>query len=496
VTSMLNRLSGLPLRSKLGLTMVAGGFAVLAVVAFLSFGYWHGQLVSTAREQALVSATTAQATLQSALSRGDEAAARQTLRQLAATQSVEFVRVYAAGRVLLSSDPIEEGTPTARGTWLPAAGELPPAGVARTSGDGDIVHVFMPIRISQPAVVELRYSMAPLRAAVRRGMWMGVGLVLLGLLALGFVIITMLEREVVAPLQRMGTLLSDDGSDGVRPRHARDELKQIEASMVRLIRSRREVEARAAERDRELNQREGFAQVGELAAEMAHEFKRPLASIRSAMDMLEQEYVLDSSSRDVLDSMNTQLERLSDTMRDLFSLARPVTAERTTIDVHDVIDDALLGLGGHPALNGVDIVRDYATGLPAVPAEPRRIQQAVQNVVLNAAEAMPDGGTITLTTKAASGRLSIGVRDTGLGMTEEAIQQALRPFHSTKANGTGLGLPLVIRILAAHGGDLAIDSTPGQGTTVWLSIPASLEADATQAVPGSARDEETWVSTS
>jgi signal transduction histidine kinase len=490
-----DRLRGLPLRSKLGLTLVAGGFAVLALVAFLSFGYWHDQLVSTAREQALVSAATAQAALQSALSRGDEGAARQTLRQLAATQSIEFVRVYAAdGRVLLSSDEMQEGAAGARGAWLPAAHELPAGGVARTSGGGDIVDVFIPIRMAQPAVVELRYSMAPLRTAVRRGMWLGVGLVLLGLVALGVVVVTMLEREVVGPLQRMESLLSSDGPG--RPRRAHDELQQLEASMVRLIRNTREVEARAAERDRRLDQREGFAQVGELAAEMAHEFKRPLASIRSAMDMLEQEYVLESGSRDVLDSMNAQLERLSDTMRDLFSLARPVPAERMTIDVHDVIDDALLGLAGHPALSTIDIVRDYATPLPAVPAEPRRIQQAVQNVVLNAAEAMPTGGTITLMTRAASGRLSIGVRDAGLGMTEEAIQQALRPFHSTKPNGTGLGLPLVVRILAAHGGDLAIDSTPGQGTTVWLSIPLAREPRVTASLNDPAPGGETWANAS
>ena len=471
----MERLRGLPLRSKLGLTMVSGSFAVLALVAFLSFGYWHDQLVSTARDQALVSATTAQATLQSALSRGDVNAARQTLRQLAGTQSVEFVRVHDAnGVVLLSSDEGEEGGRAARGTWLPLAGELPVNGVARTLGDGDIVHVFMPIRMAQPAVMELRYSMAPLRAAMQRGMWMGVGLVLLGLLALGFVLVTMLEREVVGPLQRMGNLLSSDAGDGDVPaRHPRDELQHIEASMVRLLRSRQEVQAREEERKREADQREGFAQVGELAAEMAHEFKRPLASIQSAMGLLEQEYVLDPGSRDVLDSMHQQLERLSDTMRDLFSLARPMPPERTAIDVREMIDDALLGLAGHPALDGVRIERDHAVSLPSVYAESRRIQQAIQNVVLNAAEALPDGGTITILTRPVDGRLAIGVRDTGIGMTEEAVQQALRPFHSTKPNGTGLGLPLVIRILAAHGGELAIDSQPGDGTTVWLTLPAA-----------------------
>src|SRR5690606_9007664 len=164
------------------------------------------------------------------------------------------------------------------------------------------------------------------------------------------------------------------------------------------------------------SQREGFAQVGELAAEMAHEFKRPLASIQSAMDLLEQEYVMEAGSRDVLDSMHQQLERLSDTMRDLFSLARPMPPERSAVDIRDLIDDALLDLSGHPALRGIEIARDRsATG--AVVGEARRIQQALQNVVLNAAEAMPSGGPITIMTRAEQNRLHIGVRDTGIGMT-------------------------------------------------------------------------------
>jgi signal transduction histidine kinase len=464
---------GLPLRSKLGLTMVAGGFLVLVVVAFFSFRYWHDQLVSTAREQALLSATTAQATLESALARGDAAAARATIERLRATGLVQLVRVYAPdGRVVLSSDVSEEGVAAPRGTWLPPADELPADGLARTVESGDVVHVFMRADVPAPSLLELRYSMTPLRAAVRRGMWMGVGLVLLGVLALAFVVGTMLEREIVAPLERMEGLLT--GADAAPARApARNEIQQLEASMVRLIRSRHEVEARAAERDRELHQREGFAQVGELAAEMAHELKRPLASIRSAMTLLEQEYVLDGRSRDVLDAMNRQLGLLSDTMRDLFSLARPVAIERGAVDACDVVDDALLGLAGHPALAGIDVVRDYGPALPPLYAEATRLQQAVQNVVLNAAEAMPDGGTITVSVRADSDHVSIAVRDDGVGMSEEAVEQALRPFHSTKAGGTGLGLPLVVRILAAHDGQLAIESEPGAGTTVWLTLPAA-----------------------
>src|SRR5690606_26262999 len=111
--------------------------------------------------------------------------------------------------------------------------------------------------------------------------------------------------------------------------------------------------------------------------------------------------------------------------------------------------------------------------LPSVYAESRRIQQAIQNVVLHAAEALPDGGTITILTRPVDGRPATGVRDTGIGMTEEAVQQAVRPIQSPQPNGAGLGLPLVRRIRAAHGGGLAVDSQPGAGTTVGLTLPAA-----------------------
>lgn len=169
-------------------------------------------------------------------------------------------------------------------------------------------------------------------------------------------------------------------------------------------------------------------------------------------------------------------------MRDLFSLARPVPPARDAVDVREVIDDALLGLAGHPALRGVEVIRSLGSLLPPIAAEPRRIQQAIQNVVLNAAEAMPDGGTITFLTRVTDGHVTIGVQDTGIGMTEDAVQQALRPFHSTKQNGTGLGLPLVVRIMVAHGGELAIDSRPGHGTTVWLTLTRADAAAAPIAV--------------
>lgn len=467
---LLHRLRKLPLRSKLGLTFVAGGFAVLAIAAFFSFRYWHDEILETAQQQALLSATSAQATLESLLSSGRGATARRTLERMVETEPVEAVRVHAADGILLSAVADEEGA-AVRDRWIPAPSELPRQGTARTDAGGKRVVVFAPLAGPLPSVLELHYSVEPLQAAVRRGTWMGVGLVLLAMMAFGFVVITMLEREVVGPLHRMEGLLAQ-GGPGVE--RGRDELREIEASVVRLIRTSREVEQRAAERDRQLAQREGFAQVGELAAEMAHEFKRPLASISSAMDLLEQEYVLDAGSQQVLHAMHSQLDRLSETMRDLFSLARPVALERRVVPASDVMDDALVELAGHPALQRVDVARNYETGAPPLFADERRLRQAIQNVVLNAAEAMPAGGTIELRLRTAGAEaVELSVRDTGVGMTEEAAAQALKPFHSTKATGTGLGLPLVVRVVAAHDGRLAIESAPGAGTSVVITLPVS-----------------------
>jgi signal transduction histidine kinase len=275
----------------------------------------------------------------------------------------------------------------------------------------------------------------------------------------------------------MADLMGAGGGEG------RDEIGRLEASVVELLQKGQETTE--AQRQ-QLAEREGLAQVGELAAEMAHEFKRPLATVRTALSLLEQEYVLDERGQRMLGGVNEQLEHLAETMRDLFSLAKPVGLEVEEMGLTEVLDEALLAVTGHPAQQGVTVVRDYGAGNVRLWADRKRLEQAITNLVLNGLEAMPGGGQLTVrTTVLGPDRVEIEVRDTGVGIPAAELERIILPFYSTKPSGTGLGLPLVTRVVAAHEGTLALESEPGKGTTVRVRLRTGRQ-------PGRLMEAATW----
>ena len=470
--SWVRRARSLPVRGKLLLTVLGAAVAALGGSTYLSFRYWENEALASAQRQALLAAASTQATLESAIRLGRLAPAHHALTRLREEADVTLARVYGPdGRIILSADHFEEGTRTGA-VFIPNAAELPRSGLVKASESGDAVRAYLPVAIPEPGVLEVEFSVAPTMAAMERGARLGMGLMAFSLLAVGIVVVTMFEREVVAPLHRMDVLLRAEAERRSQP-IPRNELHHLEQSVTELLEKEREVQAMAAVQGRQMAAREGLAQVGELAAEMAHEFKRPLASIRTAVSVLEQEYELGEGGREVLKAANGQLERLHETMQDLFSLAKPLVLEDAAVDLSEVLDEAMAELSGLPGITAVEVHRLYATGSVQVPGDGRRLRQAFLNVLANGAEAMlPDGGHLTVSTELRpGGAVEVAITDTGNGLEPEQVEQALKPFYSTKPLGTGLGLPLVARIVAAHGGGLAIESRPKRGTTVRITLP-------------------------
>lgn len=470
------RARSLPLRGKLLLTVLGAAVAALGASTYLSFRYWENEAMASAQRQALLAAASTQATLESAIRLGRLAPAHHALTRLREEADVTLARVYGPdGRILLSADHYEEGT-RAGAVFLPDAAELPRSGIVKPAPGGDAVRAYLPVSVPEPGVLEVEFSVAPTMAAMERGARLGMGLMAFSLLVVGIVVVTMFEREVVAPLHRMDVLLRAGGDRGTGPA-PRNELHHLEQSVTQLLAKERAVEARAADQGRQMAAREGLAQVGELAAEMAHEFKRPLASIRTAVSVLEQEYELDDGGRQVLRAVDGQLERLHETMQDLFSLAKPLVLQEGSVELAGVLDDALAELAGMQGIEAVEVHRAYAYGAVFVPGDRRRLRQAFLNVMANGVEAMtPGGGHLTLSTQALPrSEVEVAITDTGHGLGPEQVEEALKPFYSTKPLGTGLGLPLVARIVSAHGGGLAIESRPKRGTTVRITLPVVRE---------------------
>jgi signal transduction histidine kinase len=317
------------------------------------------------------------------------------------------------------------------------------------------------------AIIEVEFSVGPLKAAIDRGARFGMVLLVGALLAFVAILYVLLERELVAPLGRVARAAAR--AAGVESA-GEDALGSLKLSVAGLIEQEAEAQRLAQAQRQQLAAQAGLAQVGEMAAEMAHEFKRPLASVRTAMELLG-DHVTDERGRELLVMVDAQLERLTETMHDLFALARPETLALGEIDVRDLLDDALLQLAGHPSANRVQLTRDLAPDALTVWGDRRRLGQAMANVVVNALDAMPDGGTLTVRSRQMDGGVEVSVEDTGPGIPPEEVERVLRPFYSTKELGTGLGLPLVARIIGAHGGRLTIEGARGQGTAVRLLLP-------------------------
>ncbi|HET9440277.1 MAG TPA: ATP-binding protein [Longimicrobiales bacterium] len=433
-TTQLRRLS---LRMKILITVVGAGFAVLGASTYLSFTYWQREAHLIAEQQALLAAKSARLSIEGALNRGDQAAAQRTLKKLVRGSAVTAVRVHDNdNRVVLSSIESELALPRSR-VWIPSAGELSSEGTARVyEEDGrHAVHAFIPIGSRMQNVLEVELSMSVVATAMERGSRLGIGLFVVSLLVVGLVLYAMIQREVVQPFLA--------------------------------------VEKLAEERRVLLEERAGFAEVGELAAEMAHEFKRPLASIRSAVELLEQEYTLPSHGQMLLGGIESQLERLSDTMHDVFGLAKPVGIETEPVDLGRILDNALMQVSAAAQAAQVVIERDYPNSI-TIQADARRLELVFTNLLNNAIDAMsPDGGTLIVRAHTHDGQTVVEIRDTGIGIEAAHLADVMRPFYSTKTTGTGLGLPLAARIVRAHGGDLRLESTKGVGTTVYVMFGAA-----------------------
>jgi signal transduction histidine kinase len=455
--------------------------ALLGGSTYLSFRYWKTETLTAARSQVLLAGGSTRSALEAELAVGARSRARELLARTVEETPISTARVFDRdGNILLSADPADEGGRLV-GVWIPHASELPAEGLVRTNGGTQAVTAFLPMETPQPAILQLEFSVSGMLSAMDRGARLGMGLVIASALVLTIVVLALLEREVVAPIRDVeGMLRRMDPDDPDQPRdRGRSEVDRLQAGVAALVASEEAALRKVEESESELLAQEGLVQAGELATEMAHEFKRPLASIRTAVGLLEQEYVLEGSGQQVLGAVKGQLTHLAETMQDLFSLARPLESGQEAVPMSELLDDAVIELAGFPGAAKVEVVRDYPRELPAVECDPRRLEQAFLNVLVNAVEAMPQGGRLTIRCRAIGDRLVLAeFMDTGPGIPPEKAEEVVRPFYSTKPQGTGLGLPLVARVVDAHRGKMRIDSSPSGGARIRICLPRSLRMPA------------------
>src|SRR3989440_1490828 len=217
---------------------------------------------------------------------------------------------------------------------------------------------------------------------------------------------------------------------------------------------------------------ERLAAVGRLAASTAHQVRNPLAAMRGSIQMLRSEMDGNSSQAELMEIILRESDRLNRIITDYLTYARPRSAVHISVDVRDLLRETFTLLRHSPEIkDGHALEEDYPDQEMIVNADASQLKQVFWNIARNALQAMPEGGALSVSLRAAPGnRLRITFGDSGVGMSPEQVEHLFEPF-SSRTGGTGLGLSIVYQIIRDHGGTINVRSLEGQGTTITIELP-------------------------
>jgi signal transduction histidine kinase len=246
------------------------------------------------------------------------------------------------------------------------------------------------------------------------------------------------------------------------------ELTQTFNFMVQKLREQRALEEK-------LREAEHLSGIAQLAKGIAHEIRNPLNFISLSIDHLRKKYVPQGNEEkaqfeSLIISIKHEIQRLNKLVGDFLDYGKALRLNLQEINMISLIDEVMVLVQAKAEKDGIMIHYDNGE-LPTLSVDPELIKTCIFNVILNAFQAMPDGGDLTVSTKTSNGKAFIIVSDTGIGVSRENIQKLFDPFFSTKSTGLGLGLAMTKRVVEEHGGKVDFQSEERKGSTITISLP-------------------------
>jgi PAS domain S-box-containing protein len=214
-----------------------------------------------------------------------------------------------------------------------------------------------------------------------------------------------------------------------------------------------------------------LAQLGKLSADVAHEVKNQMTAIYGLTELSLFSDVSREEIKENLQIILNQCNQVNDIVKRLLKFSKPSPNIYHEVDIHDTLDLVVNLIAKRYMKDKIEIHKKYSSSLPRVKVDEKQMQEVFLNLLQNAAEAMNQGGQVEIATWQNDGDIQIDVRDTGSGISEEAMKKIFDPFFTTKEKGTGLGLSVCYGICKAHGGDLRYSSVQGDGTTATVVLP-------------------------
>jgi signal transduction histidine kinase len=359
----------------------------------------------------------------------------------------------------------------------------------------EILDISKPVKLGHEKLggMRLGFDLKPIFQDIQEVTFKAVGIAS-AIFLLGLGIIFMIAFRMTKPIERL-TLAAkriEEGDLQYRVSiHRDDEIGSLATAFDQMA-------ERLMQRERELKQSQDtlrradrLSSLGLLTAGLAHEIRNPLVAIRTFTQLLPERYD-DPDFRENFQGLALkEVDRICGLINDLLSFARPSKPNVVPENVNDVVDNIARILETQAKEKGMSISREFSDNLPKVWIDREQMKQVFMNLILNAIQAMKEGGSITLASRAVSRNgsepsgefVQVEIRDTGIGIPEENLHHIFDPFFTSKDEGSGLGLAVSHQIVQEHGGFVTVESNLGKGTVFFVHVPVGKQVRATTNPP-------------
>jgi signal transduction histidine kinase len=417
--------------------------------------------------------------LADALTAGDHALDPELLTRIRSVTAAEVVTFSPHGVVIASTLPDESARRLVSSVQSESRRRH-----AEIEGDHyDIVTRTMPVRgMDETVTLVIAASAKPTEKMKRDLAWVVLVAAVVGLVLL-IIVGRFIVKSATRPLARLADAAREVGGGDIGrrvPGGGGQEIETLAAEFNHMLDelARSRVELVHAER---------LAAAGRVAANVAHEIRNPLSAIRMNVQLLTRRDELSRHAREELDEVLEEIERLDLVLANLLDLTVPPRLSTTFEDLNQVVRGTLRLTSGKLGHLGITTTIRLADELPRVWLDAHKVRQALLNVILNAEEAMPRGGSLRVATRRAGDQAEVIFEDTGTGVCNEIANQIFEPFFSTKRAGGGLGLHIVHNIMKLHGGGVRLEPVTPVGTRCVMRFPLSQESIRPQGVPAVSR---------
>jgi signal transduction histidine kinase len=484
----------------ISITLLAFG---ISAFTFLNLKREKIQILNSARENTDLVLQSIEASIFSSMRLGNVEDTRTVLERIGTNRKLVGVRIFHPhGIILKSSRPAEVGKPVTDTDYQLFINNRK-EGFATVAGHGEVLSMVKPIyndvachachghKTRIIGVLNVQYSLEDTRRTMIEGaelfIFSTVLIIVFLSLAIAMIMLKFVKQPLLMVAESMARVAEGDLSVRMKP-GGKDEMGRListfDTMVDRLDTAKKELDQLHFQ---QMERADRLASMGEMAAGIAHEVKNPLTGIAAAITIIKDDFETHDPRGEILDEVLEQIKRLDKTVNDLLFFGKPTPPELTYTDLNSVLQKTLKFAVQHRSGRG-DIIEKRLVLLPDLPpvyVDPKQIQQVLLNLILNAFQAMQEGGTMTITTEVHQRDgypwVMVSIADTGSGIPAQIRERIFTPFFTTKAQGTGLGLAICHKLITQHGGVIRVESADHQGTTFIIELPVSRPNEAFQA---------------